>query len=126
MSIESVVNKLNALNSNVLALGNRVREEEAGLQVALWVQLAMLVLPPLVAGLLLLIARGRGVGLETVLIGLAGLLHLPTTLVLVSGWGLWAAGEWGGRCCRRGERVEEDIELGEQAAAGSSSRCSVM
>ena len=122
MSNEAILAKLNALVSAVKKVESRLQSDESAVWAAFGAQLAMLLLPPVVAVLLLLVVRGRGVRVRVMAIAVAGLLHLPTTAVLVSAYGLLKAGELGGRCCRR--RPPADIEMQVDPASAPSS-CSI-
>ena len=107
MSMDLLVNRLNALKNKLEEVGGRIQSrleaDERTAWMAFYVQLALMLLPPLLAGLVLLCARGRGIGWRAFAIGVAGVLHLPTAALLVGAWGVWTATDTLGKvwCWRR-------------------------
>ena len=136
------------LGSLKAQLGQVVDSVVADNATARWgiaVTVAINLLPPCLAVVMLLMVRNRGAGWRAIGLGIAGMLHLPSTLVLATSWGLYRSGEKGfwvaclPRWLRRLLRVEPsggatgqaNVELGgadpPPANDGSTqSRCAVM
>ena len=107
MSMDLIINRLNALKNKLEEVGGGIRSrleaDERTAWVAFYGQLALMLLPPFLAGLVLLCAKGKGVGWRAFAIGVAGILHLPAAVLLVGAWGVWTATDTLGKvwCWRR-------------------------
>ncbi len=137
--------QLGTLKAQLGQVVDSVAADNATARWGIAVTVAVNILPPCLAVAMLFLVRNRGAGWRAIGLVVAGMLHLPCTLVVATSWGLYRSGEQGfwAACLPRwlrwlvrsgpsGEATgQADVELGAAdppPANGDSpqSRCVVM
>ena len=137
--------QLGTLKTQLGQVVNTVEAENATARWGIAVTVAINILPPCLAVMMLFLVRNRGAGWRAIGLGIAGMLHLPSTLVVATSWGLYRSGEqgfwaaclprwlrWLVRSAPSGEATgQADVELGAANPSpanddSSQSRCVVM
>ncbi len=87
--------QLGTLKTQLGQVAETVAADNATARWGIAVTVAINILPPCLAVAMLFMVRNRGAGWRAIGLGIAGMLHLPSTLVVATSWGLYRSGEQG-------------------------------